>query len=70
MALLAGPVVAPEGYFKITELAAQLQVSGSWIYKRIHNSQIDPQFVMRHPKSNAFLIRNDPVLLDALRKLI
>jgi hypothetical protein len=61
------PVVAPEGYLKLTEVAARLGVSFGWVY--YHLGQIDPQFVTRHPQYYTILIRDDPGLLDALRQL-
>jgi hypothetical protein len=62
------PVIAPDGYLKLTEVAARLGVSFKWVY--YHLGQIDPQFVTRHPQYNTILIRDDPGLLDALRQLV
>jgi hypothetical protein len=62
------PVVAPEGYLKLTELAARLEVSFGWVY--YHLAQIDPRHVMRHPQFNTILIQDDPELLDTLRQFI
>jgi hypothetical protein len=60
--------VAPEGYLKLTEVAARLEVSFGWVY--YHLGQIDPQHVTRHPQYNMILVRDDPDLLDALRQFI
>ncbi len=61
------PVMAPEGYLKLTDVAARLGVSFGWVY--YHLGQIDPQLVTRHPQYHTILIRDDPGLLDALRQL-
>jgi hypothetical protein len=62
------PVVAPDGYLKLTEVAARLEVSFGWVY--YHLGQIDPQYVTRHPPYNTILVRDVPAVLDALRQLI
>jgi DNA invertase Pin-like site-specific DNA recombinase len=62
------PVIAPDGYLKLTEVALRLGVSFKWVY--YHLGQIDPQCVTRHPQYNTILIRDDPELLDTLRQLI
>jgi DNA invertase Pin-like site-specific DNA recombinase len=62
------PVVAPDGYLKLTEVAARLQVSFGWVY--YHLGQIDPQDVTRHPQYNTILVRDDLAVLDVLRQFI
>ena len=62
------PELEMDGYLTIAQLAARLGVYRQWLYKRIHNGQIAPCHVIRHPKYNAFLIRDDPDLLEQLRQ--
>jgi hypothetical protein len=62
------PVIAPDGYLKLTEVAMRLGVSFKWVY--YHLGQIDPQCVTRHPQYNTILIRDDPELFDTLRQFI
>jgi DNA invertase Pin-like site-specific DNA recombinase len=62
------PKLEIEGYLTVAQLVARLGVYRQWIYERIHNEQIDPSDVIRHPKYNAFLIRDDPDLIEQLRQ--
>jgi len=62
------PQLDIEGYLTVAQLATHLGVYRQWIYERIHNEQIDPRDVIQHPKYNAFLIRDDPDLIEQLRQ--
>jgi hypothetical protein len=62
------PELEMDGYLTIAQLSARLGVYRQWLYKRIHNGQIAQCHVIRHPKYNAFLIRDDPELLEQLRQ--
>ena len=57
-----------EGYVTITRLAQRLGVNRSWVYRRIRNRKIDPSCVMRHPRYNAILIRDDTGLNEELQQ--
>jgi len=54
------PDLEMEGYVTVAQLAARLGTYRQWIYKQIHSEWIDHGDVIRHPKYNAFLIRDDP----------
>ena len=56
---------ATEGYVTISELATRLGVARKWIYRRIDSGRVD---VIRHPKYNVILIRDDPRLIERLRQ--
>jgi hypothetical protein len=56
------------GYLTVAQLAAHLGTYRQWIYKQIHTEQIDPSNVTRHPNYNAFLIRDDPDMIERLRQ--
>jgi hypothetical protein len=56
---------ATEGYVTISELATRLGVSRKRFYRHIDSGQIG---VIRHPKYNVLLIRDDPRLIERLRQ--
>ena len=62
------PNLEMEGYLTVAQLAAHLGTYRQWIYKQIRSEQIDPGDVIRHPKYNAFLIRDDPDTIERLRQ--
>jgi hypothetical protein len=55
-------------HLTVAQLADCLGTYRQWIYKRIHNEQIDPSDVIQHPKYNAFMIRDNPDLIEQLRQ--
>lgn len=64
------PVTAPDGFLKITELAAQLDVKPMWIYRQICSKKINPKHVMQHPHRKVILVRDYPEVIDKLRELM
>jgi DNA invertase Pin-like site-specific DNA recombinase len=54
------------GWLTIENVAGKLQVSGSWIKRRIHSGIID---IQRDPRDKRFLFPDTPGSIDALREL-
>jgi DNA invertase Pin-like site-specific DNA recombinase len=62
------PDLEMEGYVTVAQLAARLGTYRQWIYDQIHSERIDPSNVIQHPKYNAFLIREDPDLIEQFQQ--
>ena len=62
-------IVFPDGYWSVVELATLLSVSPQWVYSRIRNQQIAPEYVMRLGNRRSVLIRHDSELLEHLHQL-
>jgi DNA invertase Pin-like site-specific DNA recombinase len=56
-----------DGYVGTKQLGIRLGVNRSWVYRRIRNGQIDPKYVMRHPQTKAYLVRDDAEVIEQLR---
>lgn len=61
------PAESVEGYLKISELAARLDVKPLWIWERVNKGKIGPEYVSRHPRRNVILIKDEPELIEQLR---
>ena len=59
-----------DGYLTCKGLAARLGVHRNWVYRHIYDGTIDPQYLVRHPQSKVYLIRNDPEVLEHVRALL
>lgn len=59
-----------DGYLTALGLAKKLGVDRDWIYYRLLNQTIDPQWVKRDPSGKVYLIRDDPELIEQLRQLL
>ncbi len=62
------PDLEMAGYLTVAQLAARLGTYRQWIYKQIHSERIDLSNGIQHPKYSAFLIRDDPELIEQLRQ--
>ncbi len=61
-------VIELEGYLTVSELAQLLGTNRSWVDRRVRLHQIDPGYVIQHPKySHIRMIRQDPELIERLR---
>jgi DNA invertase Pin-like site-specific DNA recombinase len=58
------------GYLTATGLAQRIGVDRSWVYRRLEQGKIDPQYVKREPKSGIYLIANDERLIECLRQAV
>lgn len=63
-------VTAPDGFLKIAELAAQLDVKPMWIYRQIRSKKINPRHVMQHPHRKVILVLDCPEVIDKLQELM
>ena len=59
----------PSGYLKVDELAQRLHVQASWIYRCIREGAITADAYERHVKRGVILIRDEPSILENIRKL-
>jgi DNA invertase Pin-like site-specific DNA recombinase len=59
-----------DGYLTVPALAQRLGVSQNWVRRRIHNGQIDPQYVTRRRPYNTYLIQDVPQLMEHLQRLV
>ena len=59
-----------EGQLTPQGLAARLGVERSWVYRRIYDGAIAPAYLVRHPHSSIYLIRDDPELLRHLQQVL
>jgi len=57
-----------EGFFTARGLAKRLEVNHSTVYRYIYKEIIPPECVTRDTASGVYLIRNDPLLIEQLRK--
>jgi DNA invertase Pin-like site-specific DNA recombinase len=60
---------APEGFIKVNELAQRLDVSQTWIYKRIRNGMISSDDYERYSKRGVILIRNLPPIIEKIQQM-
>jgi hypothetical protein len=58
------------GCLTIRGLAARLGVEPKWVYNRLNRGGIDPQYITRHPQSQVYLIKDDPMLIAQLKQLL
>ncbi len=59
-----------DGCLTIKGLAARLGVERNWVYNRFKRGGIDPQYITRHPQSQVYLIKDDPVLIAQLKQFL
>ena len=59
-----------EGLFTARGLAKRLGVNHSTLYRYIYKEIIPPECVTRDTASGVYLIRNDPLLIEQLRKRV
>lgn len=62
-------MTAPLGYNKVDDLAHQLGVQASWLYRCIREGRISPEMYMRHSKRRLILIRDEPVVIEKIQAL-
>jgi DNA invertase Pin-like site-specific DNA recombinase len=60
------PVLKLKGRLTVTGLAQRLGVNRVWVYRRLKNGTIDPQYVTRDPQTHRYLIQDDPELIARL----
>jgi hypothetical protein len=59
-----------DGFLTTRGLAKQLGLNSSTVFRYIYKEIIPPEDVTRDPESGVYLIRNDPRLVDQLRKRV
>lgn len=59
-----------DGFLTPRGLAALLGVERTWVYRRIYSGVIGPEYVHHYPQCQLHLIRNDPELIEQLRRLL
>ena len=62
--------LAQEEWLTTGGLAALLGVERGWVYRKLRQGKIDPQYVRRHGQKGLHLIQNDPDLLVQLKQLL
>jgi hypothetical protein len=62
--------VEVNGYLTPRGMAARLGIERSWVYRRIYDGAIAPEYLVRHPQGNSYLIRDDPELLRHLQEVL
>lgn len=51
-------------------LAARVGVKRSWVYRRIYDGTIAPAYLLRHPQSGMYLIRDELELVRHLQQVL
>ena len=59
-----------DGFFTVRGLAKRLELNRSTVYRFIYKEIIPPEYIERHSLAGVYLIRNDPQLIDRLRKRV
>ena len=58
------------GYLTVRGLATRVGVDRSWVYRRIYDGTVDPQYVMRHPQSQVYMIKDNPEVVETLQECL
>jgi hypothetical protein len=61
-------VLELDGHLTARGLAKRLSADRSWVYRRIYDGTIDPDYVTRHPQSKVYLIKDEPEMIARLRQ--
>lgn len=65
----AGHILTLSGQLTVHGVAARLGIDPDWVYRRIYDGTIGEGHLSRHSKQRMYLIREDPELMEELRKL-
>jgi hypothetical protein len=57
-----------ESYLTITGLAARLGVGFRWVYQRLRDGRIEPEYIAPHAHQQVWLIKDDPELIEKLQQ--
>ena len=56
-----------EGYLSVPALASRLGVERQWVYRRLRRGGIEPDVVLRDPRTGQYWIQDDPELIARLQ---
>lgn len=59
----------PEGFVKVADLAARLNIPLNWFYRRIREGQISSEDYVQHPKRGVILIHDEPHIIEKILNL-
>jgi hypothetical protein len=57
-----------DGHWTIHGLSKELGIDRNWFYRRIYNGTLQEPDVLRQPAYGTYLIRDDPALIERLRR--